>query len=98
MRHYFSGTLTFRPVRHILYYNTERKWIDYLPKGSHGIINDLGAALSHTVPVNENVAVVTLTVVGSITGLDGSGFSGVFLKIFIDLDLTGILNIQKDFI
>ncbi|MFX3622612.1 MAG: hypothetical protein ACE3JP_00875 [Ectobacillus sp.] len=52
---------------------------DYLPKGSHGIINDLGVALSHTVPLNENIAAITLTAVGAITGLDGSGFSGISL-------------------
>ena len=51
---------------------------DYLPKGSHGIINDLGIALSQTVPLNQYVS-GTLTIVGVITGLDGSGFSGISL-------------------
>ncbi|HEX7065874.1 MAG TPA: hypothetical protein VF199_12465 [Bacillales bacterium] len=50
-----------------------------LPGGSHGIVNDLGLALANTVPVNQQVATVTLTVVGAITGLDGSGFSGISL-------------------
>lgn len=52
---------------------------DYLPKDSHGIINDLGVALSQTVPLNQYVSAVTLTGVGIITGLDGSGFSGISL-------------------
>jgi hypothetical protein len=52
---------------------------DFLPKGSHGIINDLGVALSHSIPVNTNIAAVALTVIGAITGLDGSGFSGISL-------------------
>ncbi|KQL33553.1 hypothetical protein AN960_21005 [Bacillus sp. FJAT-25509] len=52
---------------------------DYLPKGSNGIVNDLGFALAHAVPVNPGVAGVTLTTVGAITGLDGSGFSGISL-------------------
>ena len=52
---------------------------DYLPKGSHGIINDLGIALSQTVPLNQYVSAGTLTIVGAITGLDGSGFSGISL-------------------
>ncbi|MCP8970213.1 hypothetical protein [Ectobacillus ponti] len=52
---------------------------EYLPKGSNGIINDLGVALSHAVPVNANVAAITLTAVGAVTGLDGSGFSGISL-------------------
>ncbi|HEX7063504.1 MAG TPA: hypothetical protein VF199_00420, partial [Bacillales bacterium] len=50
-----------------------------LPGGSHGIVNDLGLALANTVPVNQEIATVTLTVVGAITGLDGSGFSGISL-------------------
>ncbi|MBY0598384.1 membrane protein [Bacillus bingmayongensis] len=52
---------------------------DYLPKGSHGIINDLGVAISQTVPLNQYVSAITLTGVGVITGLDGSGFSGISL-------------------
>ena len=52
---------------------------DYLPKGSHGIVNDLGIALAHVVPLSKEVGAVTLTVVGAITGLDGSGFSGISL-------------------
>lgn len=50
-----------------------------LPAGSQGIVNDLGLALAHTVPINTGVSSVTLTVVGAITGLDGSGFSGISL-------------------
>ncbi|GIQ65580.1 hypothetical protein PACILC2_41480 [Paenibacillus cisolokensis] len=52
---------------------------DKLPAGSHGIVNDLGVALAGTVPVNGAVSAVTLTIVGAITGLDGSGFSGISL-------------------
>ncbi len=52
---------------------------DYLPAGSNDIVNDLGLALANVVPVNETVASITLTSVGAITGLDGSGFSGISL-------------------
>nr|WP_255570544.1 hypothetical protein [Cohnella sp. CFH 77786] len=48
-------------------------------QGSHGIVNDLGVALANHVPVNGAVAAVTLTATGAITGLDGSGFSGISL-------------------
>ncbi len=47
--------------------------------GSHGIVNDLGVALANSVPMNGAVASVTLTATGAITGLDGSGFSGISL-------------------
>lgn len=50
-----------------------------LPEGSHGIVNDLGLALAQSVPINTGVSAATLTVVGAITGLDGSGFSGISL-------------------
>ncbi len=50
-----------------------------LPEGSHGIVNDLGVALAGVVPLNGAIGAVTLTIVGAITGLDGSGFSGISL-------------------
>ncbi|WP_291633505.1 hypothetical protein [Clostridium sp.] len=48
-----------------------------LPQNSNGIVNDLGVALSNLVPLNSVVSASTITVVGAITGLDGSGFSGI---------------------
>ncbi|MCE3203942.1 hypothetical protein [Paenibacillus sonchi] len=50
-----------------------------LPAGSHGIVNDLGVALADHVPLNGAVGAVTMTAIGAITGLDGSGFSGISL-------------------
>lgn len=50
-----------------------------LAEGSHGLVNDLGVSFANSVPVNEGVAAATLTVTGAITGLDGSGFSGISL-------------------
>lgn len=50
-----------------------------LPEGSHGIVNDIGVALADNVPLNAAIGAVTLTVIGAITGLDGSGFSGIAL-------------------
>ena len=52
---------------------------EHLPKASHGIVNDLGVALAALVPLTKEIAVITLTGVGAITGLDGSGFSGISL-------------------
>ncbi|BBB93512.1 hypothetical protein [Methylomusa anaerophila] len=50
-----------------------------LPTGSQGLVNDIGIAVAQTVPLNPVISAVTLTVVGAITGLDGSGFSGISL-------------------
>ncbi len=52
---------------------------DFLPVASHGIVNDLGVGLAAVVPLTKEIAVVTLAIVGAITGLDGSGFSGISL-------------------
>lgn len=52
---------------------------EILPKSSNGIVNDLGVALANLVPLNSVISSITLTTVGAITGLDGSGFSGISL-------------------
>lgn len=50
-----------------------------LPAGSQGLVNDLGLALANTVPITTSFAAFTVMAVGCITGLDGSGFSGISL-------------------
>lgn len=50
-----------------------------LPMNSQGIINDLGTALANSVPLNKAIATATVSGVGILTGLDGSGFSGLSL-------------------
>ena len=50
-----------------------------LPASSQGLVNDLGIALASVAPLNSGIGAVTLTTVGAITGLDGSGFSGISL-------------------
>jgi len=52
---------------------------NYLPTGSLGIVNDLGYSLSKAVPLNNFLSAFGVTTVGAITGLDGSGFSGIAL-------------------
>jgi hypothetical protein len=52
---------------------------EYLPQNSEGIVNDLGVALATIVPLTPEVGAITLTGVGILTGLDGSGFSGISL-------------------
>ncbi len=52
---------------------------EVLPENSTGLVNDLGVALATVVPLNAAIGTITLTTVGVITGLDGSGFSGISL-------------------
>ena len=49
------------------------------PSGSQGLLSDMGVALSNTIPLNKFAVCSIQTVVGAITGLDGSGFSGISL-------------------
>ncbi|WP_240627277.1 hypothetical protein [Thermoflavimicrobium daqui] len=57
----------------------ERIMGNVLPTTSQGIVNDLGAVLAYTIPFNESIGVLASMLVGVITGLDGSGFSGLSL-------------------
>ncbi|WP_341472765.1 hypothetical protein [Anaerophilus nitritogenes] len=50
-----------------------------LPIGSQGILSDMGSALAAVAPMNRPMAASMEMVVGAITGLDGSGFSGMSL-------------------
>lgn len=50
-----------------------------LPKGSQGLIFDLGAALAEMVTLTPEVGVLLITGIGIISGLDGSGYAGISL-------------------
>ena len=50
-----------------------------LPNGSFGIVNDIGIAISNIIPLNKVSGAIITSMVGIITGLDGSGFSGISL-------------------
>lgn len=52
---------------------------EVLPKGSQGLVNDISMSIANAVPLNEYIGSAIVTTVGSITGLDGSGFSGIAL-------------------
>lgn len=50
-----------------------------LPPESQGLVNDLGLAMAQSVSISPAIGAFTIMVVGIITGLDGSGFSGISL-------------------
>lgn len=50
-----------------------------LPAGSQGILSDLGTALAAVAPMNKPTVAAMEITIGSLTGLDGSGFSGLNL-------------------
>lgn len=45
--------------------------------GARGLLFDLGQAFAHIIPIGKTTAAITQAIVGGITGLDGSGFSGL---------------------
>jgi len=46
-------------------------------EGAKGLLFDLGKALANTVPLSKIPVAIVQAIVGGITGLDGSGFSGL---------------------
>lgn len=50
-----------------------------LPSNSHGLLFDLGAALSKVVLLTPEIGVFVITGIGLISGLDGSGYAGISL-------------------
>ncbi len=50
-----------------------------LPVGSMGILSDVGLAISQSIRINRPIAAICEMLVGGVTGLDGSGFSGMSL-------------------
>ena len=50
-----------------------------LPLDSQGLVNDLGLVMAQNVSISPVIGAFTIMLVGIITGLDGSGFSGISL-------------------
>ncbi|MBU0972404.1 MAG: hypothetical protein KKC20_17270, partial [Proteobacteria bacterium] len=46
-------------------------------EGANGLLFDLGKAFANIIPIGKVTAVIVQSAVGAITGLDGSGFSGL---------------------
>ncbi|SDK74053.1 hypothetical protein [Natronincola ferrireducens] len=51
-----------------------------LPEASQGILADLGSQMANIVTMNKPAAAIMEAIIGGITGLDGSGFSGIALS------------------
>ncbi|AKL96005.1 hypothetical protein CACET_c25600 [Clostridium aceticum] len=51
-----------------------------LPEASQGILADLGAYMASVVSMNRPITAIMEMIIGGITGLDGSGFSGIALS------------------
>lgn len=67
-------------------------------EGAPGILNDISIFLSQNIQMNKLSTILTQTTVAVITGLDGSGFSGLPIvgtlaytfSNFIDIDMAGL--------
>lgn len=67
-------------------------FVKVLAPDSEGLLSDIGIALSQAVPFNNVAAAGIETVVGAITGLDGSGFSGMSLAGSLALVFENAIN------
>jgi hypothetical protein len=63
-------------------------------EGAKGLLFDLGQALANTVPLSRIPVAIVQAVVGGITGLDGSGFSGLPLVGTLAQALGGATNLD----
>lgn len=63
-----------------------------LGEGAPGFLFDLGAAMGDVLPLNPFVLAVGIAIIGGITGLDGSGFSGIPLVAGLAAALGGPLG------
>jgi len=63
-------------------------------EGAKGLLFDLGQALANTVPLSRVPVAIVQAVVGGITGLDGSGFSGLPLVGTLAQALGGATNLD----
>ncbi|MDR1773908.1 MAG: hypothetical protein LBR30_03410 [Clostridioides sp.] len=68
---------------------------DVLAKGSEGLLSDIGICISNTIPLNKIAVASIQTVVGAITGLDGSGFSGISLVGSLASVFGSSINVSK---
>ncbi len=60
-----------------------------------GLLSDLGIALSQSVPLSKIPVAFIQTIIGGITGLDGSGFSGLPLVGSLAQTFSTAINVDK---
>jgi hypothetical protein len=69
---------------------------EILGPNATGLLTDIGVYLSTKVPLSKFPVVIMQGLIGGITGLDGSGFSGLPLVGSLAQTFTGAISISKE--
>lgn len=65
------------PIAGFFFLGSPEHSVAILGKGAPGFLFDLGKALAYSVPLSATPLAIGIVIVGIMTGLDGSGFSGL---------------------
>jgi hypothetical protein len=69
---------------------------EILGPSATGLLTDIGIYLADKAPLSEIPVILMQTLIGGITGLDGSGFSGLPLVGSLAQTFSGAVNISKE--
>ncbi len=91
------GITVFAPVIFIagfFFIGNEGGAIAIFGEGAPGILNDISISLSQSIQMNKLTTILTQTTVAVITGLDGSGFSGLPIVGTLAYTFSNIIDIN----
>ena len=96
---FIFGIKIFAPVIVIgafFFLGSEGMAKEILGPGATGLLTDIGTYLAAKVPLSKFPVVIMQALIGGITGLDGSGFSGLPLVGSLAQTFSGAVNISKE--
>jgi hypothetical protein len=96
---FIFGIKIFAPVIVIgafFFLGSEGMAKEILGPGATGLLTDIGVYLADKVPLSKFPVVIMQALIGGITGLDGSGFSGLPLVGSLAQTFSGAINISKE--
>lgn len=91
------GITVFAPVIFIagfFFIGNEGGAVAIFGEGAPGILNDISISLSQSIQMNKLTTILTQTTVAVITGLDGSGFSGLPIVGTLAYTFSNIIDIN----
>ncbi|MDF2678302.1 MAG: hypothetical protein K0Q97_2649, partial [Bacillota bacterium] len=96
---FIFGIKIFAPVIVIgafFFLGSEGTAKEILGPGATGLLTDIGLYLADKAPLSKAPVVIMQTLIGGITGLDGSGFSGLPLVGALAQTFSGAISISKE--
>lgn len=96
---FIFGIKIFAPVIVIgafFFLGSEGTAKEILGPGATGLLTDIGLYLADIAPLSKAPVVIMQTLIGGVTGLDGSGFSGLPLVGALAQTFSGAISISKE--